>query len=321
MPLLDRTEARLSLHGSLQTFPLADVLVMLAGTTKTGELRVEGDRLDGRLWLDEGELVAFEVGSAPDAATALFQLFRLGDGTFSFEAGQLAPDPGPATALAPLVGQAGAWLEEWRTIEGVIHAPEDWVTLLPVAAGEEVRLSSEQWRAVVTMAGPMTVHQVVKAMGVGDLVACRALRDLVDVELMVVQGPDGASFEGPPDDADTEADGYEDGPLGHEDTIGERADEDLGDLGDVDDVRHRDHVDHLDHLDPVGPVGPVDQKAFGPPVAADDGRVAVSEFDATLAVLADAAVAAPRSWAPRQDDASGRSPGRQRRFRRHHDSG
>lgn len=308
MPLLDRPEVRLSLHGSLQTFPLADVLAMLAGTSKTGELWVEGDRLDGQLWLENGELVAFEVGSTPDPATALFQLFRLTEGTFSFEAGHLAPNPGPATSLAPLVSQAGAWLDEWKTIEGVIHSPDDWVTLVPVAPGEDVHLSSEQWRAVVTMAGPMTVHQVVKSMGVGDLAACRAMRDLVDTELMAVEGPDSVPSGTGAGNGDTEGD--------HD---GERS-RDLDDAGE-DDVHGVHDVDEVDSgVVEVGGTSRVDQVAPGAPVrAADDGRPAVSDFDATLAVLADAAVAAPRSWAPRRDDGSGRPAGRQRRFRRSHD--
>ena len=69
----------MSLQGSLDTFALPDVLVLLASTKKSGELHVAGQPggrslghqpdTEGRLWFDAGGLVGSDVGQAPSRPT------------------------------------------------------------------------------------------------------------------------------------------------------------------------------------------------------------------------------------------------------------
>ena len=94
----------MSLQGSLDTFALADVLVLLASTNKTGELHVAGSRtsqpgrppeVEGRLGMDGGRLVGGDVPRAADVTDAVFELLRLVEGTFSFgNGGTSRPSPG-----------------------------------------------------------------------------------------------------------------------------------------------------------------------------------------------------------------------------------
>ena len=48
----------MALQGTLDTFALADVLRLLAATTKTGRLQIDGDRGVGSIWLVDGAVVA-----------------------------------------------------------------------------------------------------------------------------------------------------------------------------------------------------------------------------------------------------------------------
>src|SRR5258708_38445280 len=79
-----------SLQGSLDTFALPDVLVLLASTKKSGELHVAGTRtvgsaratdLQGLIWVDDGQLVGFDVARSAEAAEAVFELLRLRAGS------------------------------------------------------------------------------------------------------------------------------------------------------------------------------------------------------------------------------------------------
>src|SRR5207253_4421656 len=108
-----RRRPPVSLHGSLTTFALPDVLTLLATTKKSGELRVTGPNLDGRVWVVDGRLVGTEVGRATEAVDAVFELIRLADGDFAFEQDEAPPDPRPPTALEPVLAQAQARLAEW----------------------------------------------------------------------------------------------------------------------------------------------------------------------------------------------------------------
>ncbi len=90
----------MSFQGSLGTLELPEVLGLLAGTAKSGELHVTGNRtaglaqvaaVQGRVWFDGGRLVAGET----DMVDALVALLRLVEGTFTFR-----PGPAPNSRLS-----------------------------------------------------------------------------------------------------------------------------------------------------------------------------------------------------------------------------
>ncbi|MDQ1394776.1 MAG: resuscitation-promoting factor RpfA [Acidimicrobiaceae bacterium] len=176
----------MSLHGSLQTFALPDVLVLLASTKKSGELRVTGPRLDGRVWVEEGQLVASAVGHARDHVDAVFELLRLKDGDFAFEQDQAAPSPQPPVPMAPVLTHAQERLVEWREIEAVVPSLDAVVRLVADAPEAEVIMRAEQWRVVVAAGPGGTVASVTQGLGVGEFDACRAVKELVEAGLMAV---------------------------------------------------------------------------------------------------------------------------------------
>src|SRR4051794_17711199 len=96
--LFDRTaEVTVSLQGSLETFALPDVLVLLSSTKKDGELAVAGARADGKkvggkVWLEQGQIVHSRVGTlVAEPVDAIFELLRLANGDFVFEGEAEAP--------------------------------------------------------------------------------------------------------------------------------------------------------------------------------------------------------------------------------------
>jgi len=88
-----------ALQGTLDTFALADLVRLLATTSKTGELAIDGDRGPGRLWFADGQLVGGEP-TADDLVDVVFALLREQEGDFAFHA-DIQPDDGrePQSAL------------------------------------------------------------------------------------------------------------------------------------------------------------------------------------------------------------------------------
>lgn len=184
----------MSLKGSLETVALPEVLHLLADTSKSGELRVQGSRLGGRLWFDEGALAGFEVGRSTEAADAIFELLREQDGDFSFEADAKAPESAQvpdkgSQVVGPVLEVAQERLAEWAEIVAVVPSLGHQVHLVDEAPRDEVVLDRGQWSLLVAIGEGHTVQQVLDARDLREFDGCKALKPLVDSELVVIHEP------------------------------------------------------------------------------------------------------------------------------------
>jgi hypothetical protein len=178
-----------ALHGSLETLALDEVLSLLSNTAKTGELRINADRLTGRLWFSDGQLVGAEAGRARSLVDAVFELLRLETGTFSFDQDRKAPVPSTPSPVGLVVGEAKDRLIEWREIEQIVPALACRVSLTGVLSQASVTITSDQWKLLVVFGPGGTVEDLVQNLGLSEFEACRAVRDLATVGLVEV-GPD-----------------------------------------------------------------------------------------------------------------------------------
>jgi hypothetical protein len=170
--------ATASLVGSLSVFTLADVLSMLASTLQTGELQVVSDSLDGRVWLDRGELLDARVGTATTTRQAIFDLALLGQGWFYFTSGPVSTGGQSAVPVTPLLDELRPQVEEWQEILAEVPL-EAVVTLCPDPPGQDVQIRNDQWRVLTTIGGSrLDVGSVLAAVGGDQIVGLRTLRDL-----------------------------------------------------------------------------------------------------------------------------------------------
>lgn len=176
----------MSLQGTLETIPLSDVLSLLAATKKSGELRVSGNKGEGRLWIDGGKVVGADVPRAATPLDAVFELLRLPSGTFAFEGGRAAPSPGEPRAVDALLAEATGRLDVWRSIEAVVPSTRCLVGLTPELGSDTVTVSRDQWRQLVSVAAGGDVLALMERLGVGEFEACRTVKELVDAGLAQV---------------------------------------------------------------------------------------------------------------------------------------
>ncbi len=178
-----------SLVGSLSVFALSDVLSMLSSTTQTGELQVVGETVDGRVWLDRGELSSAQVGTASTIVGAVFELARLTEGWFYFTDGPAASNGQPPVAVAAVLGEVGSQVDEWKALQEAVPI-ESVVTLCPDPPGEDVQIRSDQWRVLTTIGNDgLTVRSVLDRMGGDQITVLRILRDLNRACLVELDGP------------------------------------------------------------------------------------------------------------------------------------
>jgi hypothetical protein len=174
-----------SLQGSLEGFPLPDVLALLASTKKRGELRVVGQQGAGRVWVADGAVVAAEAGSTRAPVDVLFQLLRVESGNFTFDPHADVP-AGKPHDLEPLLAEAEARRSEWLLIEAVVPSMATAVGLAAELPASKVTVTSAQWRVLRAVAGGATVQDVARELDADEFHACQAVKQMVDAGLVFV---------------------------------------------------------------------------------------------------------------------------------------
>lgn len=179
-----------SLVGSLSVFSLSDVLSLLASTDQTGELEVVGEGIEGRLWLDGGELSNAEVGTATTIGQAVFELACAVDGWFSYTAGIASSSGQPTAPVEAVLDEVRPQVEEWREIRDVVPL-ESVVTLSPTPPGQDVQIRGDQWQVLTTVGtNGLSVRDVLDQTGDEQIVVLRTLRDLHAAGLIVLRAPE-----------------------------------------------------------------------------------------------------------------------------------
>jgi hypothetical protein len=184
----------LALQGTLDTFSLPDVLRLLATTSKTGRLRIEGDRGQGSVWLDQGNVVAAAADRAVEGTPTdevVFELLRFDSGSFAFDADDRATGGGRAEGVEDTLRRATSLLNEWSELEAVVPSLAHHVNLAGDLSADEVTIDADRWRSVVAVAAGRTVGELASELGLTELGVSRAVRDLVELGVADV-GPPGA---------------------------------------------------------------------------------------------------------------------------------
>src|SRR5690606_31291066 len=122
----------LALQGTLDTFSLPDVLRLLATTSKTGRLRIEGDRGQGSVWLTDGGIVDADAERAVEGTPTeevVFELLRFTSGSFAFDGDDVVAGSGKPEDVETVLKRANSLLSEWTELEAVVPSLEHEVTL------------------------------------------------------------------------------------------------------------------------------------------------------------------------------------------------
>jgi hypothetical protein len=190
----------LALQGTLDTFSLPDVLRLLATTSKTGRLRIEGDRGRGSVWLAEGGIADADADRVIDGTPTdeiVFELLRFESGSFAFDGDDAATGAAEPEDVETVLRRANSLLSEWTELEAVVPSLEHEVTLTNDLSADEVTIDADRWRSLVAVSSGRTVGELASALGLTELGVSRAVRDLVDLGVADVESP-GTSLATPP---------------------------------------------------------------------------------------------------------------------------
>ena len=184
----------MALQGTLDTFALPDVLRLLASTRKSGRLLVQGDDGNGSLFLDGGSVVGGETNLAPtdEGHEVLFELLRLGDGSFLFDPAESTPDPGAPAEVEDVITKAESAHAEWQDLSTVVPSLDVGIELAEDLPDDDATIDRDRWRLIVGIGSGTTVRSLGDQLGMRELPILRATRGMVDDGLAVI-GDGGSS--------------------------------------------------------------------------------------------------------------------------------
>ncbi len=184
------------LQGSLDDFALDEVLGLLASTSKSGRLRLSGNRGTGSLWLDKGHLTAAEASKIPGKAgveDVVFEMLRFADGTFSFMIDDVPTEIGSPEQVDFVVQLAQDRLAEWRTIESVVPSLAHTISLADELPGEDLEISRSEWKTVIAVSGNATVEPVCDQLGLDEVDGSRRIMQMIQRGLLTISEPADAA--------------------------------------------------------------------------------------------------------------------------------
>lgn len=183
------------LQGSLDNFALDEVLGLLSSTAKTGRLSLKGDRGDGSLMLNDGQLVDATASFASNGTNpedVVFELLRYVEGHFTFDVCEVAGADEARNVLEVLNGAEGR-LADWRVIEAVVPSLDHTVVPVTALPAEEITINRGEWATLRIIAAGCPASSVCDELGLGEVEGSRLIKGLADRHLVTVESPSGAS--------------------------------------------------------------------------------------------------------------------------------
>lgn len=181
----DRDGAELA--GSIREFTLSDIVQFLAGSEKTGRLRLEGNGAQ------TAEIV-FSRGSVVHAASgnlvgeeAFFELMRWSEGQFAFEPDVTSSEHTVRQSSTNLLLEGSRRKDEWSILSQ--HIPD--VELVPEfvlpddrETGQQITLNTSEWVVLSKIDGHRTIKEIAEAAAMSDYHTCRLLYPLIANKLI-----------------------------------------------------------------------------------------------------------------------------------------
>ncbi len=183
------------LQGSLENFSLDEVLGLLSGTSKSGQLEIAGDRGTGSLTFRNGGLVDGTVSSPVDEEPGLedimFELLRFSSGTFSFVNGEVDPpaDGTDVEDVDQVLTGADRRLADWREIEAVVPSLAHHVAPVSELPADEVTITRADWATLVVIAAGCPASTVCDHLALGEVEGSRRIKELAERQLINVGEP------------------------------------------------------------------------------------------------------------------------------------
>ncbi len=183
----------MQLSGNLREFSLVDLLQLIALTKKTGGLNIRGEEagvpLDAWIFVREGQVIGARKGSL-SGTEALYSLFLLEAGEFTFFEDVVLPEPEIDEPTETLIFRGIQWAEEAReklarlpSLQAIPRLNPD-----PPAGADRISLAPEEWQLLTGVDGRSTLGRLARQLELDPLKIREAAAQLRSYGLITFEG-------------------------------------------------------------------------------------------------------------------------------------
>lgn len=196
----------MQLDGTLDQFPLRELIEMVVYSSVTGVLEVRVGEAVGQLFFRDGRPYHAEAGEL-SAFDAVQVMFEQRDTPFRFVADTTSE-------------RETLWLDPWELIERGETQARQWAEVRPLipslawipslcstASSEHIHISESAWPVLSAVDGQRSVAQIAEKLNMVELDTCVALVSLLNQGLVTIRQPRPALFEPRPAAPDQRRDG------------------------------------------------------------------------------------------------------------------
>ncbi len=197
----------MALEGTLNDFPLPDIIQLLSLSRKTGSVEIVGtDGFGtGKLFFQQGRVVSASLRDLSPLEAA-FEFFTFPNGTFRFLENDPPPGNGPAITVSneSLIIDGIRRADEWDQVRGRVESLDMVLGLVtdPVAGSGDINLKPDEWRVLTMINGRETIRQIARKTEFGDFKTARIIYQLLDsglIEPLGVATPPEPPVAAPPE--------------------------------------------------------------------------------------------------------------------------
>jgi DNA-binding response OmpR family regulator len=175
---LGRKDARTKFSGLLADMAIVDLLQTIEISRKSGTIELDTDLGVATVWFRDGRVIDAKMGEL-EAATAVYRLLGINEGTFEVEFQNISRLPVIEESTQSLLMEGMRRVDEWvRLLEGL--PPLDHVLTIdtPLLAAREEPLAPRDTGLLRRFDGKRTIIEIIDSSGLDDLEALGAISDL-----------------------------------------------------------------------------------------------------------------------------------------------
>lgn len=178
----------MQLEGTLDKFPLRELIEMVTYSSVTGVLEVRLGQEIGQLFFKDGRPYHAQSGQLTgiDATAAMFEEH---DAFFRFVADEESAESTMWQDSWEIIERSEELAGQWRSVRALIPSMQAVPLLHDAPAIGQVQISEAAWPVLAAIDGQRTVEQISEYLNLVLLDCCLALVFLIERGLIVIQPP------------------------------------------------------------------------------------------------------------------------------------
>ena len=178
----------MQLDGTLDTFPLRELIEMIVYSSVTGVLELRLGQHVGQLFFYDGRPY-HALGGNETGLEAVSRLFEMPGAAFHFIAGHTVTDESLWHDPLEMIERAERQATQWQLVRP--HIPSiTWVpSLLSNSNAEHIHINESTWPVLAAVDGQRSVAAIAENIGMSPLDVCVALTSLLEQKLIAVRAP------------------------------------------------------------------------------------------------------------------------------------